>query len=485
MSKKVISVLISAALLVAMLCVGAVSASADTTYTYYFLAPDEYFTTNDSVGYYYWSPNENGPWPGLEMTPAPEVGQNVFKCEVSPAVGTIIFNAFVNAGDPADPELAPHAHQTVNIAAEGYYDDECPYGDLQVENFDGLIYVLNENEKSVNDLSGAATTGGAWFSLDPSSEYYYKNYSEYYGSYGFADESTTDTDLDTNVPVGTSVHAGDTVTVNLTLKNVDHLAGLTSRVYYNPDVLEFVTAVSPYSDISAIFNAKNYTNGIGGQAVAVNINGDVYGDSRQFAGSEPVTYLTITFNVIADANEEDFEFNYIAAEVTGVNSETQPDYDPDAPIYTYYVKNLTEDPELVSEDVYSDFVYTVDCPHVSSDTDSSTDTDSEVTTDTNSDTDTTSDTDSEGPVSSVASVPASSTDTDTNSSSSSSNTSSDPKETKDNASSSKPASAAGTTNNSNTAATVQTAGTFAVVSLVVILMAAAGVVLYTRKKTEE
>ncbi len=45
MSKKVISIVLSAAMLVAMLCVGGIAsvyASAESNYTYYFLAPDSY-----------------------------------------------------------------------------------------------------------------------------------------------------------------------------------------------------------------------------------------------------------------------------------------------------------------------------------------------------------------------------------------------------------------------------------------------------------
>ena len=158
MSKKVISILLSAAMLVAMLCVGvgAVTASADTV-TYYFLAPDEYFATNNSVGYYYWSPEENGPWPGLEMTPAPEVGDNVFKCEAPDmdSTSTIIFNAFVDAGTPADPELAAYAHQTINVNTEGYVTGESAvYDELGMEleivdmEFDSIITAVMEGPGS-------------------------------------------------------------------------------------------------------------------------------------------------------------------------------------------------------------------------------------------------------------------------------------------------------------------------------------------------
>ena len=42
-------------------------------------------------------------WPGLKMTPAPEVGENVFKITDVPKEATaVIFNSFVDAGYPAE-----------------------------------------------------------------------------------------------------------------------------------------------------------------------------------------------------------------------------------------------------------------------------------------------------------------------------------------------------------------------------------------------
>ena len=148
MSKKVISVLLSVAILATMLCVGVgmLTASADTV-TYYFLAPDSYLQTNDTVGVYYWQPKEPAPWPGVEMKKAESVGKNVFSTTVGDNDETefIIFNAFVDAGSPADPALAAVAHQTVNVELNG---------NDKYENFYGMIYVLANDDahKSVNEL---------------------------------------------------------------------------------------------------------------------------------------------------------------------------------------------------------------------------------------------------------------------------------------------------------------------------------------------
>ena len=186
--KKIASVLLTAALLATTACFATVSASADETATYYFLAPDDFFATNDQVGFYYWAPAENAAWPGQAMTPAPEVGENVFKCEAPSmdATSTIIFNAFVDAGNPADPALAAVAHQTVNINTEGYAEGESEVYDalgMELDDFNGMIYVLNRHDRTINDYSGAATTVGEWFSIDPSAPNYYKNFDKYYGSY--------------------------------------------------------------------------------------------------------------------------------------------------------------------------------------------------------------------------------------------------------------------------------------------------------------
>ena len=172
----------------------------DETYTYYFLAPDNYFkksagASNSSVGVYWWQPYEVSAWPGIKITPAFDVGKNVFKVEgVSSDTATIIFNAFVDPGSPADPNLLAVAHQSVNINTEGYAYGECPYDENVItDNFNDWIFVYNCNSSDNNYFSGAETTGGAWFKLDD-----YKNYGEYYGSYTFktetGDEPYTDTD---------------------------------------------------------------------------------------------------------------------------------------------------------------------------------------------------------------------------------------------------------------------------------------------------
>lgn len=493
MSKKVISILLTAAMLVAMLCVGvgSVTAFADDTVTYYFLAPDDYFATNNSVGYYYWAPEENGPWPGLEMTPAPEVGENVFKCEVPDmdSTSTIIFNAFVDAGTPADPELAKNAHQTVNINTEGYLQGESVVYDqlgMELDDFYGMIYVLNNNDKQVNDFSGATTTGGEWFSIDPSAPNYYKNFENYYGTYNFSgDDTDSNDDTDSDQPSGKKYHTGDVVTVNYCIQNFDYIAGIETYFYFDPEYLDYVpgTFKTP-SDLECTATVNDTQLGdMKGSIGAMLIYDIATGRTRYFA-NEGKPCITYTFTAKKDFNEEDLKLSYLTVEINKANVPQMGDeYNPDHPYSSISIyHNWDFDPEVAKQDVWTYIDYKITCNH-SVDTDTSSDTDTASDTDTVSDTDTASDTDT-----SVTPDTDTSTTTDTDRNSDSDNRSSDSdtssKRTNDTASK-KTSSTTKTTSTSTTTSTVQTAGTFAVVSLVVILMAAGAVVLYTRKKTEE
>lgn len=100
----------------------------DDTYTYYFLAPYDWFDTtrgayNEDVGAYYWYDDNNTPvaWPGVKMTRCPEIDENVFKIEGVPAdMAYIIFNAYFNVGRNSPPEEIAYAHQTDNLSLGGY-----------------------------------------------------------------------------------------------------------------------------------------------------------------------------------------------------------------------------------------------------------------------------------------------------------------------------------------------------------------------------
>ena len=188
MTKKITSILLAAAMLSSALCAGgSVTASADEqTYTYYFLAPDEWFDTslgalNEDIGCYWWQPEENGKWPGTKMTPAPEIGENVYKItDVPKDVTALIFNNSVSAYDPYDPSLIPYSQQTVNINTEGYdkYEARELYdGCKATDNFDNYIYVMDLDQDYTGEFEWTPFSG-AWFTLDD-----YKNHPDYYGTY--------------------------------------------------------------------------------------------------------------------------------------------------------------------------------------------------------------------------------------------------------------------------------------------------------------
>ncbi len=464
MSKKVISILLSAAMLVAMLCVGvgSVTAAADDTYTYYFLAPDNFFKTeagasNSSVGVYWWQPEALAlTWPGVEMTAAPEVGENIFKIEnVSPDTTTVIFNAFVDAGNPADPKLAAVAHQTTDINTEGYDADEAYEGCPECENFNGMIYVLNLNEKSINDFSKAETIGGAWFTLDD-----YKNNETYYGSYGFAaDDKKGDTTPSDTTPAtadeptgakgaaGTAYKAGEQEVVTIKFGNIEKGATIGAynyEIYYDPEFVELALndkgkpikedlAVNEDSAPTTVLNTDEPGLVKVAMMAAEGIENDVSG--------APVDIFKLTFNVKKDASKLGIEGKCTSLTLIKNGEQVSvlgPTIDAADTFSVMDVPAGKEEPAPASSKP--------------ADTSSKT-------------TDSSSKNESKKDTSSTTSK----------------------KSTNDNASSkssSNANSAKGTTSN-GTVATVQTAGTFAVVSLVVILMAAAAVVLYTRKKTEE
>jgi len=472
MSKKVISIVLSAAMLVAVLCVGfgAVTAAADDTYTYYFLAPDSYIkaeandgntNVNSSVGAYWWQPEDQASpaWPGVEMTAAPEVGENVYKIEGVPAAtGTIIFNAFIDAGNPQDPELAKIAHQTININTEGYEAGEAEYdATVETENFNGWIYVLANDEEhtTVNDFSGATTIGGNWFTLDN-----YKNYEKFYGSYGFAADTTetdseTTTDSEPASTEGKKYHAGDTVTVTVEAGDIKidgaaaKLGAYNYDVNYDASVVKYVSGVDKTTGGMPLVNTAK-------EGVVKLATMAAMGLAEDFSGAKAPVY-ELTFEVTADT--DDLGINGKCTSLTAVTADGSS-------TSTLVGVNNPDDP-------YTDLVIAVECPH-------ETDTDSEPAG-----------TDSEEPTSSKTQSKdesknvSSKTDSKTESKNASSKTESK-KATGDNASSKSTSSGkSATTSTATSTATVQTAGTFAVVSLVVILMAAAAVVLYTRKKTEE
>ncbi len=477
MSKKVISIVLSVAMVVAVLCVGfgAVTASADTV-TYYFLAPENFLLaegSGDKVGYYYWQPSEVAPWPGAEMTKAPEVGERVYKCEAPDmdSTGTIIFNAFVDAGNPADPALAAVAHQTVNINTEGYMKGESKLYET-LDDFYDMIYVLSgaEEDKSVNEFSGAITTKGEWFSIDPASEYYYKNYLDESGNYYSLDKADDNTDSDTTGS-DKQYHAGDKVTVTFLFGGVDPAGTLTSFVDFNKDILTYEGKEKLAATTGTVLVNEDLKEEDGmGSRLGIGCVFDPTGEEHTFAGDK-VAMFAFTFTATKDFNVDELGIQRVTTEITTIKDDDVVDV------------FVNDDANTVVDEAYTEVKVDVECNHtpdVDSSSETSSKTDSSSKTDESSKTDVSSNVSSEDNKNASSSATSSkATDDPSKNSSTTSNSSSSNGGTSSNKGGT---SSGGTASNG---AAVQTAGTFAVVSLVVILMAAAAVVLYTRKKTEE
>lgn len=199
--KKMLSLLLCSALLIPSCSVAASAQETDTqkkTYTYYFLAPDNWFDTslgavNGDIGCYWQNsdvPEETIQWPGTKMTPAFDIGENIFKITGVPAdATTVCFNSYLDEDYVVDTDVKLSDPQVAYVNICGYGEDDakeiydgCPVTD----NFDGFIYVINPYEGSqYSELSMATQYFGAWFKLDE-----YKNYPEYYGSYNIEKKKT-------------------------------------------------------------------------------------------------------------------------------------------------------------------------------------------------------------------------------------------------------------------------------------------------------
>ena len=277
------------------------------TATYYFLAPDEYFLSNDSVGFYYYGSEVGSPnWPGYAADPAPEIGEHVYSATIPADATYIIFNAFVDAGSPADPEIAKVAHQTVDIeTGEGDYAN--------------MIYVLmNDAEhKKINDFSGAVTTSGDWLALDNYKE------SDNYKSYDFKDvEKPIDDKKDTpDTPdvVEKEYHRDDVVTVSYLVGNTDNIGAVGAEIYYNKDYLKYSDCKT--ADIEKSTILVNEEEGLEG-TINIGANFEPKGATHDFAGDKaPV--VTLTFVAAKDFNVEDLGIDHKTIKLIQVKDDGQ------------------------------------------------------------------------------------------------------------------------------------------------------------------
>ncbi len=185
MSKKIISVLLVAVMVLAMGTVALVSVSADLAslpevadgcYRYFFYMPDQWLNeyteeTGNTAGIYWWAgTGAHGSWPGQAATKADYEG--VYYCDVPTDVTSVVWSNFLDGGTDITNPKYQAAVQTKNIGTEYYDPDESPLYPNGTPNFDGMIYVTDMDKTEINDYSGKMTYAGEWY-------YYYGD-----GKYG-------------------------------------------------------------------------------------------------------------------------------------------------------------------------------------------------------------------------------------------------------------------------------------------------------------
>ena len=332
--------------------------------TFYFLAPrteeTNYFALNDNIGYYYWLGLPNDVlWPGYEAEKAPEIGKDVYRATVPEEVSTLIFNAFVYAGeeyeDDYDAEKEQFAFQTQEIT--------------DIEVWEGNDH---RNEIYVLDLSTTGEvrphTSGGWFSTDPESDNYYR-LSDWYKAYNI--ENDTDTSDSPN-PNNKKYKAGDTVTVTYNIHDISNFGAVNSVIAYNADILE--------ADDDAFLdkrgNSKWYEEGSIEPNLAINNTKDgikigVVTTIPEYGSdfSDETVLVTVQFKAKSDFDEEDLGISLVTKRFTEV------------------ADNSTVD---ITDSAYSHISISVYLPEIAdtnTDTHITTDTDTEkdITTDTNTD----------------------------------------------------------------------------------------------------
>lgn len=314
MSKKLMSVILAAVLVLSMGTVAMASVSADALPAkadgynrYYFYMPEnwanDYATT---AGIYWWEGTDAcSSWPGY-VANATDV-EGVYYYDVNQDVTTIIWNNAIDGGTDSEQAIYTAAYQTKNIGSE-YYDpgESANYPD-GTDNFDEMIYVVDTSKTEVNDFSGKSTFAGEWF-------YYYGN-----GEYGYTPEKS-DVFFNARSYDGTPVPAeggedvtvpevkgatlivagepqtalvGDEVTYTVFLQTPKAIEDVQAFVTYDSDVLELVSCDTANLGDAAIVNTE--------EAGAVYFNASVVKGLDFTSG---MNLIELKFNVIAEAASE-------------------------------------------------------------------------------------------------------------------------------------------------------------------------------------
>lgn len=190
MTKKILSIVLAAVMLVSLCTVAVFVTSAEEvdpnevkledgreavsaacaeagigTKRYYFYMPEDWFNDLTQTAGIYWWDSTGAPkaWPGYYAYPTAFEG--IFYADVPEDATTIVWNNGVNGGTDETSEVFAKALQTKNIGSE-YYDpgENDKYPDGVLEGFDGMIFVVDPNgEHETNPISVKVGYAGDWF----------------------------------------------------------------------------------------------------------------------------------------------------------------------------------------------------------------------------------------------------------------------------------------------------------------------------------
>ncbi len=314
MSKKLMSVILVAVLVLSMGTVAMASVSADELPAkpdgynrYYFYMPEswynEYATT---AGIYWWEGTDAcSTWPGYVANPTDVEG--VYYYDVCQDVTTIIWNNAIDGGTDTEADIYTLAVQTKNIGSE-YYDagESVNYPD-GTPNFDEMIYVIDENKTEVNEFNGKMVYAGEWF-------YYYGN-----GEYGFTPEKSdvyfnarsykdaptpavpggdveepTTPDVEYGIVsvggIANEVYVGDELTYTVNLKTPNKIEDVQAFITYDADMLKVVEATTP-NMLGAIINT--------GEAGTIYFNATEVNNGMDFTADAAL--IQVKFEVLTKA----------------------------------------------------------------------------------------------------------------------------------------------------------------------------------------
>ena len=316
MSKKLMSVILVAVLVLSMGTVAMASVSADELPAkpdgynrYYFYMPEswynEYATT---AGIYWWEGTDAcSSWPGYEANPTDVEG--LYYYDVNQDVTTIIWNNAIDGGTDTEADIYTLAVQTKNIGSE-YYDagESVNYPD-GTPNFDEMIYVIDENKTEVNEFNGKMVYAGEWFYYYGNGEYGFtaEKSDVYFNSRSYKDapvpvvggdvEPSEPADVDYGIVsvggIASEVYVGDELTYTVNLKTPNKIEDVQGYVTYDASKLTIVEATTP-NILGAIINT--------GEAGTIYFNATEVNNGMDFTAAAAL--IEVKFEVLQDAEAE-------------------------------------------------------------------------------------------------------------------------------------------------------------------------------------